>query len=262
MVQYFIPALFILLYSSLLSANNNFSISGQLLYFNYEEFSDTGASLNHETGFIPGINLTYNRGDNHLDFTFSHGVVDYDGHTQAGAPHATETYETLYITSYQRLFPFNDGLDKNNYYTKIAHTFWQRDIQANNGINGLYEEYSWWSFEAGIQTMIFQNDNQNMSFEIGILHTLNGRIFIDLRNQGYGYPELSLGNRAGINMSLSFTSRTSDQQSIYFNIGYQHWKFGKSNSRTLFNGSSSITIFEPRSHSYHSNISVGLINYF
>ncbi|MCW8855132.1 MAG: hypothetical protein OQK72_10555, partial [Gammaproteobacteria bacterium] len=136
------------------------------------------------------------------------------------------------------------------------------DIQPNNGVNRLYEEYSWWSIEAGIQTKIYQNNKQSIKLEIGLLHTLDGYISIDLRPQGYGYPELSLGSKSGFNSNLLFNKKISDNNDFYLKINYKHWKFGKSNSQTLSNGFSSITITEPRSESNHSSISLGFITHF
>ena len=260
-IQVFL-VLLITLQASLSWAEHNFSVSGAILYFDYQEFSDTGTSLNHETGFIPGINLNYSKKNNNLGFIVYSGTIDYDGQTQSGSPHQTDTDETLYIFTYRQLFPFNDGLDKNNYYAEINYQFWERDIQPINNVNGLYEEYSWWSIEAGIQTRIYQNENRAIKLELGMLHTFNGFISIDLRNTGYGEPELSLENKPGIRTKLSFHNKLSEQQTIYFSCEYKHWKFGRSDSQTLSNGFSNITVTEPSSQSNHTSISLGLISHF
>ncbi|MDH5473149.1 MAG: hypothetical protein OEY61_09860, partial [Gammaproteobacteria bacterium] len=254
--------LFLLLNTHIIQADNAFSVSGSLLYFDYEEFSDSGLSLNHETGFIPGINMNYRLENNQLAFTLHDGSVEYNGQTQSGSPHQTDTIETLYTLTYRHYFPVTDGLNRNNYYTGLGYQFWERDIQARNNINRLFEEYSWWTIEAGIQTLIYRQNNYQVTLDLGLLHTINGIIYIDLTDIGYGYPHLSLGNRAGINTHLTFTKLITDNQSLYINLNYKHWKFGKSNSQTLNNGTSGITITEPASHSNHSQLSLGWIIYF
>ncbi len=89
------------------SANSHatdLSVAAGLMYFDYEETED-GISLNHETGFIPGISITashpYHSVDHSFEFSAFDGEVDYDGNTQNLQPHQTTTEQSIYRLLYR-----------------------------------------------------------------------------------------------------------------------------------------------------------------
>lgn len=77
--------------------------------FSYTEYATDGDILNRETGYLPGIGLDLSRTSGNTTIGL-HGHaysdrVDYDGQTQAGDPHTTQTntgfYEIGLFTSIQ-----------------------------------------------------------------------------------------------------------------------------------------------------------------
>lgn len=243
-------------------AGNSKQLSIDLLYFDYEEFDVTGFSLNHESGFIPGLATRLNHEQHSFEASIHNGTVDYDGYTQSLTPHQTDTKQTLINLSYRYHILLNEIDDQNKYFLGVSYKYWFRDIQPNNGVNGLEETYTWFTVEAGIQSVIFSKQNHALLLELGLLHTLNGTISIDLENSGFGSPELDLGNKPGIKGGLKFQYKTSQVQMIEIGVDYSHWQFGRSNSEILSNGFQTITITEPESKSNHTLFYVGLNQQF
>lgn len=227
-------------------AESNISISPGIMYFNYEEFDLNNVTLDTEIGFIPGISFLFNDGEFSLGAHIFSGEVEYDGQTQAGAPHKTDTDESLYYLFYRHDFP---ATDQHNIFIGINYQLWERFIQANNGVGSLYEEYSWWSAEAGIKLDFNTADNKNINFELAGFRTFNGDILIDLNNFGYGQPTLNLGDKFGIRSLLSLELKSDNYTTMQIGVEYKYWGFGRSNTETLSNGINTISIVEPESTS-------------
>ncbi|MCK4834966.1 MAG: hypothetical protein KAT12_09305, partial [Gammaproteobacteria bacterium] len=80
-------------------------------------------------------------------------------------------------------------------------------------------------------------------------------ILIDLSRQGFGEPELKLGDSSGFSTALVYQHELTTSSSIGITMRYHRWKFGRSNTETISNGVSTFNITEPRSVSQHSTIS-------
>ncbi|MBD3618825.1 MAG: hypothetical protein HUJ28_05085 [Chromatiales bacterium] len=69
-------------------------------YFDYTECDDNNVFLDGETGPLPGfgVSASGNSGPHGLrgKFELAGGTVDYDGQTQTGIPHTTDTDTLLY----------------------------------------------------------------------------------------------------------------------------------------------------------------------
>lgn len=239
-------------------------VSARLLNFNYEEFDQTGASFNKETGVIPGLSITvlkpYVNFTNMVGFEAYDGQVDYDGQTQSGAPHSTVTDERLYQLFYQ----LNWSLAETNssIYGKVAWQQWDRDIQSANNVSGLFEQYQWWAFEAGLLATLLENDINKWQFEFGASKISNGTIKIDLDRFGYGQPILNLGDGYGVSAALKFLHNLSNRDQVEFNLQHRYWTFGRSNSETISNGATTIIITEPRSVTNHTIFAINYRYYF
>ena len=250
----------ILLMATLLSVSADaadISAAAGLLYFDYQEFSLTGESLNHETGALPGISVAAREKmfglDHSLAFTFWQGQVDYRGLTQAGAPHTTKTEQDIYIIDYRLDWRPKDTAG--GLYGKLGWQNWDRNIQPANGVNGLFERYQWWSLEAGLHIDLYQAGNHKLFTEFGGLATTHGTIKIDLRNSGYGYPTLDLGDGTGIAVRAGWSSRLDDKSSLSILFDYTRWDFDRSDSETIPANTGSITITEPESRSKRAGLS-------
>ena len=247
-----------------LLAETTVGASIKTLRFDYEEFDQSGATFNRETGFIPGLSLSISKTKGELRSLISvelyDGQVNYDGQTQSGTPHVTNTDETLHRVFYK----LNWSPEKNNnsIYGKVAWQQWDRNILPANNISGLFEQYQWWAFELGILATLFENNSNKWLLEFGVSKINNGTIKIDLSQQGFGQPELELGDGNGASVALIYQHKLTDRNKIGLSLHHQRWTFGRSNTQTIFNGIDSFDIVEPRSVSNHSMISFNYGHYF
>ena len=246
-----------------LLADTTISASAKLLNFNYEEFDLSGQSLNKETGFIPGLSITVSKTLNNYTNTIGveiyNGEVDYDGHNQLGLSHTTITDEQIYKPFYRLNWSLTDS---SSIYGKVAWQRWDRDIFPANNISGLFERYQWWTFEAGVVTTVFENDINKWQLAFGASKISNGTIQINLDTQGFGQPELNLGNGSGVSGALLFIHNLNNRDNVELSLEHQYWTFGRSNSKTISNGLNTITITEPRSVSNHTIVSINYRRYF
>jgi hypothetical protein len=245
-------------------ADNTIAVSARLLDFNYEEFDEAGESFNRETGIIPGASIATARTLQNLTNVFSlefyDGQVDYDGQTQAGTPHTTTTDETQYRLFY--MLGWTPEAITATFYGKIIWQQWDRDILPANNVSGLFEQYRWWSFEAGILTTLYENETDKWQFELGASKISNGTINIDLEAFGFGQPTLNLGDGSGLSTALKYQHQISSEDGIGINLEYRYWDFGRSNSKTISNGYNTHTITEPYSESKQTILSVIYSHYF
>jgi hypothetical protein len=235
------------------------SLGADIRYFDYEEFGASSQSLDHETGFIPGIKIAGEKfafALRHMaEFGIWGGGVDYDGQTQSGQPHRTKTDETIYRLLYRIDWQPTD--DDGSLYAKACWQNWDRDIMPADGVSGLFERYQWWTIEAGLRATLWQQPNHSLAFELGVLKTSYGTIQIDLSDSGYGKPVLDLGDGLGASVSLEYALKLTSSKRMRLGIGYRRWKFGRSNNKAVSNGASTIIITEPDSLSNQITLSVG-----
>jgi len=253
-----------LLIATPLLADGKVEVSAKLLHFDYEEFDTSGQSFNKEGGFIPGFSISTAKALEHFTNTIGleayNGQVDYDGQTQSGIPHTTITNESLYRLLYK--LDWSPEQIKTLFFGKISWQQWDRDILSANNVSGLFEQYRWWAFEAGILTTLFESGTDKWQFELGASKTANGTIKVDLQEFGYGQPLLNLGNGYGIAAALKYRYKMTNRDDIGISIEHRYWTFSRSNSKTLSNNQDTITIAEPHSVTQHSIISVNYIYYF
>ncbi len=239
-------------------------VSADLMYFNYEEVDTSGATLNTEIGFLPGLTLSASHPlrtiSNTVEFSLYGGRVDYDGQTQSGQPHQTQTDETIYRLLYRLSWAPVNG--QGELYAKAYWQQWDRSIQPSNGVSGLFEQYQWWSFEAGGQISVYARPRHKVFVDLGVLMTRNGTIMVDLGNAGYGEPVLDLGNGVGLNSAINYRMSYTANGAFQFGLRYTTWNFGRSNVKTISNGSTTISIVEPDSTTQQLSATVGYIHKF
>ena len=242
----------------------NLEAAAELMYFDYEETGIAGDTLNQETGYIPGFSIGASRPwlntDHSIEFSLYGGSVDYDGQTQSGQPHQTTTEQTIYRFLYRLGWSPQDT--DGGFYGEIYWQQWDRDIQPNNGVSGLFERYQWWSIEAGVEVPLVRKNRHDLLLELGVLTTFNGTLLVDLSSAGYGEPLLDLGNGAGFASELRYAFNQNDSGSFHFGIAYKTWEFGRSNSVTVSNGIDFITITEPDSRTAQTTFFASYIHHF
>lgn len=234
------------------------------LHFDYEEFDQSGATFNKETGVIPGFSIAASKKLNHFTNTLSFesydGEVDYDGQLQSGAPHMTQTQETLNRVLYKLNWSPNNN--NNSIFGKIAWQQWDRNILPTNSVSGLFEQYEWWAIEIGFLATIYENNTSRWQFELGISKIDNGTIEIDLIDQGFGQPKLELGDGQGVAAQLIYRHTFMSSNALSISLQHQRWTFGRSNTESISNGFNTFEITEPRSESNHSILSFNYHHYF
>ena len=239
-------------------------IAAEVMYFDYEETDTLGNTLNRETGYIPGLTLAashpYRSIFNTLEFSIYDGQVDYDGRTQSGQPHQTTTEQNILRLLYR--LSWSPRGTEGALYGKIYWQQWDRDIQPNNGVLGLFERYRWWTLEAGVQVPLIKDKRRNLLFELGALATTNGTIMIDLADLGFGNPTLDLGDDYGFSGKLKYEVLHSSNSSFEFGLQFRRWEFGRSNSKTVSDGTTTIVITEPDSTSMQTTLSAGYRYHF
>ena len=244
--------------------------AAELMYFNYEETDTAGNRLNKETGYIPGVSITasgrFRTASHSFEFSFYGGEVDYDGQTQSGAPHETRTEQTIYRLLYRASAPL-ETTDA-ELYGKVYWQQWDRDIQPNfndilnSNVSGLFERYEWWSIEGGVEVPLMRKDRQDLLLGLGVLTTLYGTITIDLDGLGFGEPVLDLGDGIGFFGELKYNIRQWRTGSLQLGVTYRTWEFGRSNSKTISNGTELITVTEPESQTAQTTLFASYIHRF
>lgn len=238
--------------------------AAELMHFDYEETDTSGNTLNQETGFIPGITVAvsqpYRSIENTFELSLYDGEVDYDGRTQGGQPHQTTTQQRIYRLLYK--LGWSPSNTTAAFYGKAYWQQWDRDIQPNNGVLGLFERYQWWTLEAGTEIPVIQKEKQHLHLGLGLLATFNGTIMVDLSSAGFGQPVLDLGDSLGFSGELVYEFRHSEKSSLQFGIQLRSWEFGRSNSKTVSDGSNTITITEPDSTTLQTTLSASYSRHF
>jgi len=235
----------VLLFTHGAMAEPEIHVSPGLTYFHYEEFGLDNSTLNKEIGFLPGISITLLQQQHSLGAHIFSGEVEYDGQTQSGVPHSTDTDESLYYFFYR--YDFLTEQSTHNYFVSLNYNFWERFIQANNNVGSLYEEYSWWHLEAGLHAYKALKNQQKLNYELAIFQTFNGEILVDLDSFNYGKPVLDLGDKLGIRGLIAYDLHTDNAALIRMGLEYKFWGFGRSNTKNVSDGTTTISVTEPES---------------
>jgi hypothetical protein len=226
-----------------------------LKYIDYQEFELDGSSLNHETGFIPGIRLSAAHKHHALWTSLDYGDVNYDGQLQSGVPHTTDTSYILVSGGYEYAYTL-DQYQAINFLAGVSSHRWQRHILPNNGIQGANAVYEWQQLHAGIRYRPESLFNLPLEFGLSFTKTLNGTVDINLNNIGFGSPQLVLGDEYGFQTGIRYYREISRQLSVGILLESSRWEFGRSQSKSFSNGINNITIAEPRSVSWHTSLGV------
>ncbi len=254
-----IPAI-LLFHSNLSFAEIQLSISPSLLYFDYTEFSTTDQVLNTETGWLPGLKarLRYVITPNwsaSINTSHYQGTVDYDGQTQQGVPHTTDSDATL--------FRFGARLDRLIYrdirlFAGAQTHQWKRDIKDKNNISGIDETYEWYEYALGLNTDFVITKKDRINLEISYFLVRDATVFVDLSRVDLGTTTLDLGDGTGARLNLSWLHQYKSDFNLGLGFFIEGWNFGRSNTRQLENGTSIIFVTEPRSETRNIGLKLNI----
>ena len=235
--------------STLAHAETQLNISPTLLHFDYTEFSTTDEVLDRELGWLPGLEANLKHAIT-PDWLFSvstsyyQGTVDYDGQTQQGAAHTTNTDSNIF-----RIGVRADRLIYQDIYLFAGARFhkWKRDINDNNNISGIDETYEWHEYSIGLNSDFTITQKDIISLEASLLLIRDGTIFVDLSRANLGTTTLDLGDGTGARLNLSWIRQYKNNINYGLGLFFEAWQFGRSNTRQTQNSSAIIFVTEPES---------------
>ena len=243
-----IPAI-LLCHSTVPFAETQLSISPSLLYFDYTEFSTTDQVLDTETGWLPGLEagLKYVITPDwsaSINTVYYSGTVDYEGQTQSGTPHTTDTDTNIF-----RLGARIDRLvyEDIRLFAGIQGHRWNRDIQDKYNVSGIDETYEWTEYSLGVNADFGITIKDKINLEASYLFIRNATVFVDLSRVDLGTTTLDLGDGTGARLNLSWLHQYKSDFTLGLGLFFEGWEFGRSNTRQLENSSSIIFVTEPRS---------------
>jgi len=230
-------------------------VAPSLHYFNYSEFSDDGSLFNRETGFLPGLQISAGTRFGqaflgHLQADFYRGTVDYDGQTQSGVPHLTDSDTVLYRLGGSISYTFRENFRP---YLSLRYLRWDRTIRDNfnptlgANVSGVYEQYRWWEAGVGAHADLWRRVDTQWLLDVALLRILTPEMEIDLETRGFGSPVLPLGEEYGVRAELTWIKNWQKNRGLDLSLYYEAWDFGRSADIVVNRGTQFMVIHEPRS---------------
>lgn len=241
-----------------------FDISLMLTHFYYKEITNN-MILDSETGYLPGVELTYvhQPSDSNIflraSTNLSYGDLKYNGSTWGGTPlsfiHSNTTFniegDIGYAFGRKKIFiP----------YIGIGHTYWYRGI--NSSTPGDYSEtYSLYYFPVGLVINLIQNGDVNLSIDGAVRYMFNGTVtaFFSGMDPGFNDVGLNLGSTIGESIKVNFTYLLDKGLSLLVIPWYERSSNGQSNTGILsYYGTPISIVQEPSSVTDKFGINVGI----
>lgn len=244
--------------------SSHLSISPSFLYFDYTELSTTDQVLDTETGWLPGLEIGFDYDITPdwsigVNTSFYLGTVDYDGQTQQGVPHTTNTDTGL----------FRLGARVGSLVYKDIQLFagvqlhrWDRDINDNNNISGITETYEWNEYSLGLNTDFIVTSKDLINLEASLLFIRNATIFVDLTRVNLGTATLEQGDGTGARIALGWLHQNTNNIGYGLDLFFEGWEFGRSNTKQTDNSSTIIFVTEPRSETRNIGLKFNIVYMF
>lgn len=235
--------------------------------FGYKEFDDQNTLLDREDGWIPGISGAFSRQTDKysldISFTYLQGNVAYDGQTQSGAPHKTNTNEQIIDTSISLGFFDAIKLPKPSVlYFGLGFHEWQRDILPTSTVLGLFETYHWYYGFIGGRIKLLSNEKLSLWLDGRLTRPINPTMTVCL--SGFDCADLSLGIKTNGRVSLPVHYQLHTNNKLIIEPYFESWDFGRSPDETLtINGMpTGSVIHEPRSETRNIGITISVSSQF
>ena len=227
-------------------------ITPTLYHFKYQEFDTGDQLLDTEKGLLPGITLAltpdYQNSLLSTHLSFFSGTVDYDGQTQSGQAHTTETNEQL-ISLGVTINPGSSSSATNKPFFGIQYWHWDRDIQSTSGVQGLHEIYTWTELEMGLKFEWPNHGSSGYWLAVSVLFPLNPEMELELASSKANFD---LGSKPGLRIRGGKNWQLTSDLAGSLNLFTEHREFGRSDivfTDDFFGQSASLV--EPRSESRH-----------
>ena len=248
------------------------SISGSLMHFDYQEFSDYGKQLDREEGYLPGLALGMSQSYEQWLFAgnldLHRGDTAYTGYTNSGIPINTTTRQNIAGLSLQAEYWLNSVQDGDfAVYFGAGYRQWERDIlstttASGSPVSGLFETYTWWSGFAGIKTALFDAGYGRCLLDIRIAQTIAPAIQVNFHGN-YDNAKLALAERWGGRLALPWRYAIDQSSSVLVEPYAEYHEFGRSSSAPLTsNGTVVGSVFEPASQTLVYGVQVAISQRF
>jgi hypothetical protein len=205
------------------------------LSFRYAEFPVNERLRNRETGFLPGLQsgVKFAPGAWRLALAGSahQGKVDYDGATSSFRPHQTQTKTTILNGDLK----LGRGFDLTHTfavtpYLGAGYRYWRRDIQPNNGILGLVENYRWFYGTLGLEGTWKASDRFSVGADVRLIRPFDAKLDVKI-NPG---TTLDLAPRTGHRLALPIRWSFGGRFGVTVEPYYEHQEFGASAPKNRF----------------------------
>jgi len=223
-------------------------------YFDYTEYADDGTFLDGETGPLLGfgMSLASTSGPHGLrgKFELAGGTVDYDGQTQTGVPHKTDTDTLLFRLGLD--YEFAVLPERVKLIGGADYVAWDRDIQpaynplVGGMVGGLLEEYRWWELRMGIDAVLYARNRHQWSARAEALYIEDPEMTV----VDFGDLKLDLGSETGFRLTGRYLHQSPDDWSVGAEVYWEEWEFGRSDDVVY----GPFIVHEPRSETRHRGI--------
>lgn len=260
----FLSGLFILACMHNLQAGELSLFIGQEHWL-YKELDQSNHELNRETGPLTHIetSLLLEHSPKLKFFGLiqqQNGALNYNGKTQAGAAHTTQTDTKSYKLKLDGRYYWH------SYYFAGGglYQYWDRKIKAANNVSHLYEKYHWYGPSISLGNKQSPTPKLELDFEISAFW-LFGYLNIDLTevpyangSQNYGKPKLNLNNGYQTCISLLFKYQLTSRLQLLLKHQQGYRSFPASSEATVSKGRSTLVLHEPKSSNYYFNYALGV----
>lgn len=222
-------------------------------FFQYQEYSQSGMLLDTEEGLLNNLSLQFDTLPYSDHFIHSSGslasaTIPYEGYTQRGKTHSTETREK--VTTLNLEYYYIPLINPSNLLGIGLHQIeWLREIQPNGSVLGLNEKYTW---NAVSLNYLFRYKPWQLKSSVS--HLYSGNIKVDLTEVQKGIVSVPLKNGYQAELALSYKKQiTSDISTSVITSGL--WRYFPE-SNAVNTGNSQVR--EPRSELFTAGIDFGI----
>lgn len=240
------------------------AVNSIVMDFDFSEYDENGEVVN-ERGVIAGAGVELGKAFGALWLSTKGSIIKgltvYDGQTQSGIPHKTNTDQTVYDYSFQvgRIYQSWRRHDYAILYAGLGFHQWTRDIKTRNNVQGLYERYSWLYAHVGARGFLYSTERMHLMVELNLLRTINPVMDVSFKGQ-HDNTRVSLGEHYGAKLSIPFHFSITRRFIVYADIFFEAWDLGQSKVVDLTSdGFVSGGLQEPRSTSRFKGAEIGFL---
>ncbi len=151
--------------------------------------------------------------------------MDYDGATSSFRPHQTQTKTTILNgdVTLGRAFDMTPTFTVTPYLGS-GYRYWRRDIQPNNRVLGLLENYRWFYGTLGLEGTWKASERFNIGADVRVIRPFDAKLDVKINPE----TTLDLAPRTGYRLALPLRWSFGGRFGLAFEPYYEHQEFGAS----------------------------------